>query len=116
MVELVDPSNSFNWLGGTETLGRKYFCTTCDSIKQSEEPQSTSVTKGFSGIWVHVRFNTKEFFERVEETAFKVSTRARLPQSLGPMFPRLLFFFLIQWRWIFGLGIRARLGSVSFRV
>src|SRR3979490_3276023 len=94
MVELVDPSNSFKGTGGTETVGREYFCTTCDSIKQSEEPQSRSVTKGFSGIWIHVKFNTKEFFERVEETAFKVSMRARLPQSLGHMVPRLLIIFL----------------------
>ena len=97
MVELVDPSNSFNGMGGKETVGREYFCTTCDSIKQSEEPQSRSVTKGFSGIWIQVKFNTKEFFERVEETAFKARTRARLPQSLGCVVPRLLIIFLIPW-------------------
>src|SRR3979490_155045 len=93
MVELVDPSNSFNRMGGTETVGREYFCTTCDSIKQSEEPQSRTVTKGFSGIWIHVKFNTKEFFQRMEEMAFKVSTQARLPQSSGRMVPRLLIIF-----------------------
>ena len=47
MVELVDPSNSFNRMGGTELVGREYFCITCDSMKQSEEPQSRRVTKGF---------------------------------------------------------------------
>src|SRR3979490_4555 len=97
MVELVDPSNSLNGMGGTETVGREYFCTTCDSIKQLEEPQSTSVTKGFSGIWIHVKFNIKEFFERVEETAFKVSMRVRLLQSSGRVVPRLLIIFLILW-------------------
>src|SRR3979490_3621611 len=93
MVEPVDPSNSFNGMGGTETVGREYFCTTCDSIKQLEEPQSRSVTKGFSGILVHVKFNTKEFFERVEEMAFKVGMQARLPQSLGCVVPRFLIIF-----------------------
>ena len=97
MDELVDPSNSFNGMGGTETVGREYLCNTCDSIKQSEEPQSRSVTKGFSGIWIHVKFNIKEFFERVEETAFKVSTRVRLPQSSGRVVLRLLIIFLILW-------------------
>src|SRR3979490_1936855 len=99
MVELVDPSNNFNGIGGTETVGREYFCTTCDSIKRSEEPQSRSVTKGVSGILIHVKFNIKEFFERVEETAFKVSTQARLPQSLGHVVLRLLIIFLIPWPW-----------------
>src|SRR3979490_1869076 len=97
MVELVDPSNNFKRMEGTETVGREYFCTTCDSINKLEEPQSRSVTKEFSGIWIHVKFNTKEFFERVEETAFKVSTRARLPQSSGRVVPRLLIIFLIPW-------------------
>ena len=55
MVELVDLSKGLKGIGGTETVGKVYFFTTCDSIKQSEELQSRNVTKGVSGIIVHVR-------------------------------------------------------------
>ena len=95
MVELVEPSNNFKGIGGIGVVGNAYFLTICDSIKQSEEPQSRSVTRGVSGRFVHVKLSTKEFFEGVEETAFKMSTRARLPQSSGRVVPRLLIIFLI---------------------
>src|SRR3979490_1764534 len=97
MVELVDPSNSFNRMGGTGTVVREYFCTTCDSIKQSEERLSITELGKTPRIWIHVKFNTKEFFERVEETAFKVSMGKRIRIGKGTLVLTGQDIFLIPW-------------------
>ena len=89
IVELVVPSKSFKGIGGIVIMGRECLWTNQVSIKQS-----SSATKDSLGTSMEFRIIVRESLDKgMEETAFSLSTRSRLPQSLVRVDLRLLIIF-----------------------